>query len=347
MHLVARLALSGKQPQNKEVSQNQEGTSGPPQRRTLPREGARPTLRVSAVAERLGVAAATLRTWDRRYGLGPSEHAAGSHRQYSWADFERLTTMRRLTQQGMAPAEAARVALAQDVTGEVAPAPSPVTNLDPSAASTLKIGPIVDRLDQIPDAARPLVRAAARMDSSTIRQVFSSRLAASGVCETWEELAMPALQLVGEHWAQTGQGVEVEHLLTNALMCSLADYRHRLGATRGLTLLASADEDQHDLPLHAAATGMAEYGLRSALLGARMPHSALLASMRSAQPDVLVLLALIQPVPGQVGQLAGLAEHTRLILAGPGWHGVGTPKSAVTVNSLPVLVDHVRLAIPR
>ena len=31
-----------------------------------------PALAVAAVARRLGVAPATLRTWDRRYGLGPS-----------------------------------------------------------------------------------------------------------------------------------------------------------------------------------------------------------------------------------------------------------------------------------
>ena len=35
------------------------------------------TLTVAAVARRLGVAPATLRTWARRYGLGPSDHPPG------------------------------------------------------------------------------------------------------------------------------------------------------------------------------------------------------------------------------------------------------------------------------
>ena len=39
-------------------------------------------LTVAAVARRMGVAPATLRTWDRRYGVGPGEHEAGTHRRY-------------------------------------------------------------------------------------------------------------------------------------------------------------------------------------------------------------------------------------------------------------------------
>ncbi|PZR54911.1 MerR family transcriptional regulator [Xylanimonas oleitrophica] len=70
-----------------------------------------PGLAVAAVARRLGVAPATLRTWDRRYGLGPSGRTAGSHRRYTPEDVARLLVMRRLTLEGVAPVDAARAAL--------------------------------------------------------------------------------------------------------------------------------------------------------------------------------------------------------------------------------------------
>jgi DNA-binding transcriptional MerR regulator len=78
-------------------------------------QSAEPGLAVAAVARRLGVAPATLRTWDRRYGLGPSEHSAGAHRRYSSDDVARLMVMRRLALEGVAPVDAARAALAVDL----------------------------------------------------------------------------------------------------------------------------------------------------------------------------------------------------------------------------------------
>ena len=63
-------------------------------------------LTVAAVARRIGVAPATLRTWARRYGLGPSGHEAGEHRKYLPQDLAKLIMMRRLIVAGVSPAEA-------------------------------------------------------------------------------------------------------------------------------------------------------------------------------------------------------------------------------------------------
>jgi MerR family transcriptional regulator, light-induced transcriptional regulator len=76
---------------------------------------------VGAVARRLGVAPSTLRTWNRRYGIGARELSPGRHRRYTAEDITRLEHMQKLILRGAAPADAARAAL----TAPVAPGPAP------------------------------------------------------------------------------------------------------------------------------------------------------------------------------------------------------------------------------
>ena len=63
-----------------------------------------PGLTVGGVARRLGVAPATLRTWARRYGMGPTSHVAGAHRRYGPEDVARLDLRRRGVEAGSSPA---------------------------------------------------------------------------------------------------------------------------------------------------------------------------------------------------------------------------------------------------
>lgn len=67
-------------------------------------------LTTGALARRLGVSPTTLRSWDRRYGLGPATRADGRHRRWTPDDVAVLEAMCRLTSSGVPPAEAARAA---------------------------------------------------------------------------------------------------------------------------------------------------------------------------------------------------------------------------------------------
>ncbi|GAA3290404.1 hypothetical protein GCM10020295_04780 [Streptomyces cinereospinus] len=79
------------------------------------RETAQPGvgLTTGEVARRLGVAPTTVRTWDRRYGLGPDLRSDGRHRRWTVVDVARLERMCALTATGLPPAEAARIALGE------------------------------------------------------------------------------------------------------------------------------------------------------------------------------------------------------------------------------------------
>lgn len=81
-----------------------------PPRETRPRVAPAPLPELSwpvgVVAERAGTTPSTLRSWDRRYGVGPSDRTNGNHRRYTHLDVLRVLTMGRLIGQGV-PAQAA------------------------------------------------------------------------------------------------------------------------------------------------------------------------------------------------------------------------------------------------
>ena len=154
-------------------------------------------LTVAAVARRIGVAPATLRTWDRRYGLGPSSHEAGEHRRYCPNDLAQLTLMRRLIISGVAPAEAAVRAKAH--TGSVL-----VEN-------------IIQDFEVREDVVDSLHRAAKSLDKNFVETLLRKDIADYGVIATWTEVLVPLLFLVGDEWEADGSGIEVEHMLTEII----------------------------------------------------------------------------------------------------------------------------------
>ena len=96
-----------------------------------------PHLSVAAVARKLGIAPSTLRTWNRRYGIGPVDHAPGTHRRYSPNDVARLELMRNALLHGATPAAAATYALITPLPDPDVTPPTPIADTTP-AATTLQ-----------------------------------------------------------------------------------------------------------------------------------------------------------------------------------------------------------------
>ncbi len=299
---------------------------------------AEPALSVAAVARRLGVAPGTLRTWERRYGLGPSRRTSGSHRRYGADDLGRLEVMRRLTFEGVAPAEAARVALATPLP-EAAAAEADQADAARSAGSGPDAAAPVPAPGRMP-SARSLARAATALDATTVTELVRRAVDRRGVVPAWDSLVVPALVSAGRRWELTGRGVDVEHLLSEcvtgvfqAVASSLRDPRNRRPV-----LLASAEEEQHALPLHALAAALAERQVGVRVLGARVPAEALADAVRRSGPAVVFVWSQ-RPETADVAQLESLPRQrpaTLVVTGGPGWGP--PPPPAVHVEDLTAAV---------
>ena len=284
------------------------------------------TFTVSAVARRLGVAPDTLRTWARRYGLGASEHQAGCHRRYTQADLDRLERMRLLVNQGVQPAEAARIALS-------ASADQVITKLslvrEPIAQSDSAAGPQGD--------VRGLIRAVETLDGAECHRLITAALDHHGAIATWDELLRPTLKHFGDGWESSQVGVEFEHLLSEAVTFSLNLHIGKRLQRRNHrpVLFAGAPSEMHVLPLLATAAAAAEQQVECRLLGGMVPHESLVASIERTGPAAVMLWAQTEAAgePIRLASLPALRPSYRLLLGGPGWPAT-VPGGAVRVQSI-------------
>jgi len=285
-------------------------------------------LSVSSVARRLGVAPATLRTWARRYGIGPSEHEAGSHRKYCPADLAKLTVMRRLISAGVSPADAAEQAKAHE--GEVV------------------IEEFISLCRECDETIDAIYNAADSLDSLFVETMLRNEIAENGIISAWQEVFVPVLIQVGAAWEKSGKGVEVEHMLTEILTRVMRESvsENVVPINSRPVLLASVGEELHSLALHALAAALAERGIESHFLGARTPVEALSSMVSRFAPPAIFLWAQL-PVNGNpmfVTDLPAVRPAPRVIIGGPGWNP-DKCQNAQFVGSLSLAVDEIAMAV--
>ena len=275
-------------------------------------------LTAGETAQLLGVAITTLRTWDRRYGLGPETHDAGKHRRYREPDLQRLMEMRRLIAQGVPPGQAAAWVLNR----------VPPSNHRDGGGHAVAVG-------SSGPAVRGLTRAAMRLDSAECRRLIVDAITGAGVVSAWTDLLAPALIHVGAKHAATKGIIEVEHLLSTEISFALGGIPRP--ADTGRTLLACTDEEQHSLALEAMSAALAQRGIASRLLGARVPPTALRDAIRRTGPDVVVVWSqtAVTAHPAQLRQILRTRPTPRmLVAAGPGWDGTRVPGGIARPMSL-------------
>ncbi|MGW0785897.1 MerR family transcriptional regulator [Streptomyces sp. NPDC002913] len=302
--------------------EDRQGEGGPP--------GA--GLATGEVARRLGVAPTTLRTWDRRYGLGPDVRTDGRHRRWTPGDVARLERMCALTATGLPPAEAARMARSEEPPA-AAPPGRTVVGAQRSAArgrsragSGLQLGDV--RLE-----CRGVARAALRLDAAALDELLLAAIAEHGLVAAWTEVIVPTLQAVGRKWETSGEKyVEVEHFLSwhvsgalrRASPPTVAD---RPGAT---TLLACLPGETHTLPLEVLSAALTERGVPVRMFGGALPVESLIAAVHRTGPAVVGLWAqsrttasrpLALHVTAMEWGVRGARRRPVVLTLGPGWAG--------------------------
>jgi DNA-binding transcriptional MerR regulator len=263
-------------------------------------------LTVAAVARQIGVAPATLRTWDRRYGLGPSEHNDGEHRRYCPGDVARLMTMRRLIVAGVSPAEAAEQAR--------------------NFKGVIKVKKIVKEFEVREEVVDALYKALQSFDRAFIEETLAHEIAEYGVEGAWSDVIVPTLFLIGQDWETEQKGIEVEHLFSEILKRTMhnrvVELKKPLNSRP--VLLAAVGEELHSLPVYALAAALCDRNIQTYVLGARTPLAALSAMIsRCAPPAIFLWAQLPKNAESKYWQeMPTIRPAPRIVVGGPGWDSV-------------------------
>jgi MerR family transcriptional regulator, light-induced transcriptional regulator len=248
-------------------------------------------VRIGELSRRTGVSPELLRAWELRYGLLEPSRTAGRFRLYSEADVDRVRRMRANLAEGLSASEAARVALAERVQ--------------------------IDSPD-LDDAADDLARSLESYDDVGAQAALDRLLAGFSLDIVVRDVLAPYLHDVGERWQRGDLSVGQEHFISNVIRGRLLALSR--GWDRGLgprAVLASAEGDQHDLPVLLFGVVLRTYGWRITFLGADTPVASLAETVRAIRPDVVVVAGTVRGVfDPLVEQLREVASDTPLYLAG-------------------------------
>lgn len=173
---------------------------------------------------------------------------------------------------------------------------------------------------------RGLARAASRLDEGGVTAAVLGALKRKGAVATWNGLLRPVLVAAGDHWQRTDTGIEVEHLLTQALTTAFAGYIGMLPkvAQDSPVVVAGSPHEDHVLALHAVRATLAERSVPVRFLGPRTPLPALAATARLTKAPALLLWMSLPDAQTAEGLSELRAAHRSLVVlvGGVGWEGL-------------------------
>jgi MerR family transcriptional regulator, light-induced transcriptional regulator len=223
--------------------------------------------RIKNAAARTGISTATLRAWERRYGLVQPKRSEGGYRLYSDEDIRLLQDVRAMIEKGFSVGEA-------------------IANIEERRTAAARA---IWTPDRVADVRTQMLQALLAFDEAQADRL-ADRLASLHEERRVDEVYMPLLQTIGECWEHGQASISQEHFASGVVRRWLLEMLRGAGAQprRGAeVLLAGLPGDQHDLALLGVAVLLGVHGHRVLYLGADVPGTDLRRLLEERRPALL------------------------------------------------------------
>ena len=242
---------------------------------------------IKQAAARTNLAVATLRAWERRYGVVQPTRTAAGYRLYDDASLARLAAMRQLVvAEGWRPSQAAQRVLAADtdlgaIVDRTGAAALPVaSDLRAAESASLAAGSIAAFVD-----------AAGRFDVTGIDRVLDEAFAGQRFESALEAVVFPALDAVGAAWAAGEIDVGAEHAASEAVRRRLAHFydASARGGQAAQIIVGLPPTGRHEIGAFAFAVAARRVGISVLYLGADVPLASWVDTVQAAAASIVVL----------------------------------------------------------
>lgn len=291
---------------------------------------------IRVVSNRTGIAADTLRMWERRYGFPRPARRPGGSRVYSEDDVARLHLVARAISAGFRPSEVVSlpfVDLTKLVDASVADAPLRGAPTNGGRGGAGAHGGPAPSLQAVVDVLRA-------DDIAGVRSLLRAAAVSLGPRAFVTEIAHPLAVRVGELWAAGALEVRHEHV---ASACLTSQLHLLLGALEDgerspTVLLATLPGEPHLLGLDMVAVYLAATLAAPHVLGADTPPLQIAESARAFEVDAVGLsISLAADKRAAARSLKALAEalpsSIELWLGGAGAPSVASVAPAARVTA--------------
>lgn len=286
---------------------------------------------IKEASRRTGVPIASLRAWERRYGVVEPQRGESGYRLYDDDALTALSAMRALVEEGWSPQVAAVAVRSGEATARLAESGRAATTLTGTQDRTL--GEPVSRpsagdgdllAPEVEDLTRRFLEAAAGFDAADLDAVLDRAFALASFERVVDGWLMPTLVRLGQAWADGRVDVGGEHAASNAVSRRLAQaFAAAASVNRGPHVVVGLPTgSHHQLGALAFATALRRRGVAVVYVGADLPVASWRRAVR-AFPTAAAVMAVVTAADRDVALATAealKADRPDLLIAAGGAH---------------------------
>ncbi|HBP22472.1 MAG TPA: transcriptional regulator [Planctomycetes bacterium] len=261
--------------------------------------------KMRTVCELTGLSPALLRAWERRHGLLQPERTAGGHRLYTDDDLKVLRSVQEHMERGLSIGEIA-VMGRRSLLAAVRPSP-----------------PGVQDAGGLAQCRARLVQAAIDIDASQVEEVLDQAFGMASPITAIDAVLAPALDEIGEQWANGRLSVAGEHLVSAKVITRIRRLLEATNQGPGRPAVVTCLPDElHEIGALLAAYALCLSGFRVSYLGAAMPLEDLERACVRIRPAVVSISSVRTPILQthlpRLAELVARRQEVRFLVGGRG-----------------------------